>query len=528
MSEKSLVGRYIKALIDVPLGIGNSKKNDIFKIVNDFSRTAVIIWTNGDDKRLESLKNINWTYNFNAFELLPEDYVLPTEQTKKGEKTYNYVQVNNKEEFAFVAEKLGRDKSLRNYGKSFINLSNPDQSWGSSNGDPYYTFDEWCRINNYEFPIKKKQEYTYIVVHTPTKEQLDFACKKLGYENTDGWWKSYNKETCITINEKGYGNEKWFSENNSLIYSFDEWCKEFGHVFQKYSEQRFIPGKWYYYLKDRYIMKCLYFEKNTFNNDGYIDLSRGKHYQQKSNYYNLQDFGREATLEEIQPFLPDGHVDKSVSKENSLIEEAKKRYPIGTRFIPAHIPNSKDYCIVTNDNFKLNTHGIYSLTDNGIKFSNDKKYGTTGCNRIIYYEGKWAEILPSTKQNPNTDFIFEPGGIYVGEFGYKVIFKTFTGRLYERCQLINCGDMYTDTDKGCCTFNSVKFRKATEEEKRHLEACIKANKFVPLEEALKPTEINIRDAWTEQNERQSSSEDKYIQKPSLLSLLDDDNDFNII
>lgn len=50
-------------------------------------------------------------------------------------------------------------------------------------------------------------------------------------------------------------------------------------------------------------------------------------------------------------------------KKDDLIEEAKKRYPIGTRFIPAHLSESSSYCIVTNDKFIKNDGGIYALTN---------------------------------------------------------------------------------------------------------------------------------------------------------------------
>ena len=82
--------------------------------------------------------------------------------------------------------------------------------------------------------------------------------------------------------------------------------------------------------------------------------------------------------------------------EDDLISEAKKRYPIGTKFRPAHIPGSDitEYCIVTEDSiFHKNGDGIV-LTINGCWWDRENpKYGNTNYNRVIYHEGKWAEIV---------------------------------------------------------------------------------------------------------------------------------------
>jgi hypothetical protein len=82
--------------------------------------------------------------------------------------------------------------------------------------------------------------------------------------------------------------------------------------------------------------------------------------------------------------------------EDDLISEAKKKYPIGTKFRPAHIPGSDitEYCIVTEDSiFHKNGDGIV-LTINGCWWDRENpKYGNTNYNRVIYHEGKWAEIV---------------------------------------------------------------------------------------------------------------------------------------
>jgi hypothetical protein len=80
-----------------------------------------------------------------------------------------------------------------------------------------------------------------------------------------------------------------------------------------------------------------------------------------------------------------------------IIEEVKRRYPLGTRFFPAHIRREGDnkgkYCVIVHDRFKKNSNDIYSYgLDNEI-YSYDSECGNNSFNRAIYYEGKWAEIL---------------------------------------------------------------------------------------------------------------------------------------
>lgn len=79
-----------------------------------------------------------------------------------------------------------------------------------------------------------------------------------------------------------------------------------------------------------------------------------------------------------------------------LIEEAKKRYPIGTRFCPAHIESTISYfCIIVNSNFINTGNIITNCLENGDYFDRDcdPQYGNNDYNRIVYYKGKWANIL---------------------------------------------------------------------------------------------------------------------------------------
>jgi uncharacterized protein YukJ len=86
--------------------------------------------------------------------------------------------------------------------------------------------------------------------------------------------------------------------------------------------------------------------------------------------------------------------DYVVIEEDNNIALAKKMYPIGTKFYPAHIiSNTTEYCIVTNDMFSDSRDGIMSLTDEERFYDSSSKYGNSAYNRLVYHEGKWAEIV---------------------------------------------------------------------------------------------------------------------------------------
>lgn len=82
--------------------------------------------------------------------------------------------------------------------------------------------------------------------------------------------------------------------------------------------------------------------------------------------------------------------------KDALVREAKKRYPIGTKFYPAHTDedgkNNNDICIVTNADFGVNSDTVWAKTDDGRQYDSSPKYGNTSFNRNVYHQGRWARI----------------------------------------------------------------------------------------------------------------------------------------
>ncbi len=85
---------------------------------------------------------------------------------------------------------------------------------------------------------------------------------------------------------------------------------------------------------------------------------------------------------------------ESQFEKNNLLEQAKKLYPIGTIFYPAHVHNEKHYCIITNDTVfeQFNNEIIAKIPQGDWDNTNNSKYGNTHFNRVIYHNKKWAKI----------------------------------------------------------------------------------------------------------------------------------------
>ena len=91
-------------------------------------------------------------------------------------------------------------------------------------------------------------------------------------------------------------------------------------------------------------------------------------------------------------------------KKDSLLTEAKKRYPVGTVFIPAHICTENVRCIITEDTYfdiEPNENTVIARIKGGYgaDYSKHKIYGGSDYMRNVYYDGKWAKIVEIPKDN---------------------------------------------------------------------------------------------------------------------------------
>lgn len=178
--------------------------------------------------------------------------------------------------------------------------------------------------------------------------------------------------------------------------------------------QTLVAGNWYKVPKTgNYIVKY----KNPSMCSEYI-TSDGKYVSSGGGC--IYEGAKRVDLKEIQQYLPHGHVDRldkqpatnpvtfqpqeniePESKEDPLITEAKRRYPVGTKFRCAHLPTEKDAwgIIEKHHSFIVSSGGVYISTD-GINACAAQS-GWHGCLKATINGGSWAEVIkPSPPETP--------------------------------------------------------------------------------------------------------------------------------
>jgi hypothetical protein len=84
-----------------------------------------------------------------------------------------------------------------------------------------------------------KKEPDYKVVECKSQAEWDFVTKKIGYIWNTPRFDDCN-ENCINFQRKSRGTLGFYKRQNSLIYSFDEWCKEFNHTFDEFEGVEYV------------------------------------------------------------------------------------------------------------------------------------------------------------------------------------------------------------------------------------------------------------------------------------------------
>lgn len=172
--------------------------------------------------------------------------------------------------------------------------------------------------------------------------------------------------------------------------------------------------------------------------------------------------------------MPEGFNPNSIDKFIDLLAKAKIRYPVGTKYY--YIGDRSNQCTVKEE-FKY-----HDITDNI----------TDGNGGSVYCKGVWAEI------------IFTPVSLtskQILELNDKSEFLSKKDLINGKYYNVSDGDTiwiikYEDKNSFLCNFISYcngfnysgsryKYKKASFSERQWLKACIKANKFIPKEEALK-------------------------------------------
>lgn len=156
---------------------------------------------------------------------------------------------------------------------------------------------------------------------------------------------------------------------------------------EEYLKQQTISqlevGKWYMITSSlfkpyEHISKFAYLRNGKFY---YSERVYENTYRNQEDFHSYPYEVRLCSLEEIQDYLPDGHVDKIKSKQDLMIEEAKKRYPIGCKV--------KLLASNVGGNYKNEVRHTKYL------YFEDQLY--VDGNLLLFHKGQWAEIIPEIK-----------------------------------------------------------------------------------------------------------------------------------
>jgi hypothetical protein len=165
---------------------------------------------------------------------------------------------------------------------------------------------------------------------------------------------------------------------------------------------------------------------------------------------------------------------KKVMTNEELLKEARRRYPKGTVYIPAHMPGSGEKCIAgdPDDFYIYNDDDI--IESHGNKEKNGHIY-----SEYIYDNGRWAEIVELVDKPEIGRYITitdtaSSKKVYVtkvmGYYGEKWLNDSPVLLLTETNYYRENKTLYTDDNR--------TWRYSTEAESDHLDACIAAEEYV--------------------------------------------------
>ena len=253
------------------------------------------------------------------------------------------------------------------------------------------------------------------------------------------------------LTNKGLGdmpghNPTYFKEWRCNEITFDQFKKYVLKETESESKPKeeipkFIIGRWYKNPKWWSSAEDFCKFSGEFDADliGYTEkIIKGNFYSKEAGLWRAEGC-IEASIEEYSKYLPDGHPDKikpEAQSIESLLEEAKRRYPVGTKFKSPE--NGKIYEV----NIRHRTWEGFNKRNILISIGNN-------WGEFVFHNGKWAEIVEETQKEEIPEYVeciglkerdvicwrdnYEIGGIYklnrISDGGnYKIV-----GKSGERC-----------------------------------------------------------------------------------------------
>lgn len=361
----------------------------------------------------------------------------------------------------------------------------------------WYWGDNIVQMANPRTRVYKDGQWAEII-SKPEKDTIKVDYDKVDWNNVKGlrvkWLKNVydNKDKietiidnkfsadCILLESFGTCSIGRFKLNEIAFIDNPPIIKEEKSI----EKPQFEVGKWYSFNWDwngpnsTIIAKIQKVDKNSINVSWRSYLWREKDYS-SSDTYDFADISnvKELSIEEIQQYLPDGHPDKIVENK----EEIPKYVECISGNNGSHytgriykVENGKISCEVTGTPTKWS-----GFNSGGFKFKISTKEAYDKQQRELeMWDNKEPEIKEFTKgEYYYVTYVDRPELKYIviGDEGL----KTLDG--------IN---LYYNSYDTRYSFSNIKIqiRKATFSEKQWLDRCIKENRFIPKEEALKTEE----------------------------------------
>ena len=249
--------------------------------------------------------------------------------------------------------------TLNNYRRNFVNYDNEDCSWdymlpNGSGGNlidgTEITFDQFKKYVLKEYIEQPKQSLKQ-AVHCKTQEEWNFVSEKLNYNWINAKF-GINRD-CISLNAAQNSSKIYWKSKDYKILSFQEWWDLIGYKIE--NEVKFEVGKWYKNLGN----------SNKLNNFGkFLSIRNGCEfwmseciYQEhkvdvKEQWLHYSDKTVECSIEEIQQYLPDGHVDKIKPVIQQTIDMQSK-FKVGEYVVSLDKSNNyivDEFCIISRIN----------------------------------------------------------------------------------------------------------------------------------------------------------------------------------
>lgn len=363
---------------------------------------------NGDGYIIyDNVYNEDWFVEEVELELIPETY------------KYEVVHTETQEQWDFVLSKLTPGCLLSKQSKDFtgnkslypegISVSFSDNSWCGINyfkqeNSKIYTFEEWLdKFGHKSEYLKQNQQLDKFPneghCKSLDKDLINYLIETRGTTDCKG---SKDRSEGVGWNYTSYWYLRDCSNSNKPKYELEQLSKFFNKKQEQWTPQ---VGDWIYsnrlgcwdYNECKHPVKIVEIKDDKFRYDLFSNTKTNSFKKGDiSEYYGFSGIVRKALPHEIPT--------QELSKED-LLAEAKRRYPVGTKYwnlnraggksVPS---NTIEELPVIGKNWKFEIADTDSIDGTDIIVVRDKEGMTHGW---VYAKNTWAEIVEEPKIKSN-------------------------------------------------------------------------------------------------------------------------------